>query len=72
MLLTHRAEYIKRAMALPIVEQRRLLYLVKFIGKGHSLSPSLLAGFSLESKKLLLEMFEDRMEKDKEKEASNE
>jgi len=68
MLLTHREEYIKRAMALPIVEQRRLLHLIEFIGKGHSLNDSLLAGFPIESKQLLLEMFQDRMKEDKEKE----
>lgn len=55
---------LRRFSKLPSVEQMRLVHLVEYIGKGRPLDRSLLAGFPAESKALLLEMLEERMEKE--------
>ena len=49
-------EYQRRFMALPIIEQRRLINLVKSMVRGEKLTSSVLAGFPEESKAILEEM----------------
>lgn len=51
--------YTPRFMSLPIVEQRRLLNLLKFWNKGGEITQSLLAGFPKESISLLRDILND-------------
>jgi len=50
-------KYAKRFFSLPVVEQHRLLNLMKFIRKGGKLTESTLKGFPLESIALLDDIF---------------
>lgn len=52
-------KYTPRFRALPRVEQRRLLNLLKFWNKGGKITQSLLAGFPKESISLLRDMLND-------------
>ena len=53
-------DYQRRFLALPILEQQRLLNLVKYMNDGHKLNESLLAGFTQESKDILADMLQAR------------